>query len=72
MRDSITANLQLLFSERTNVGQDLTPDDYRCAIAGTVDNVTGDLLTRFVLSLPFGSIAVGAGELPILGTVTFV
>ncbi len=72
MRESITANLQLLFSERTNVSQDLTPDDYRCAIAGTVDNVTGELLTRFVLSLPFGTITVGAGELPVLGGVTFI
>ena len=71
MRDSITANLALMFAERTSVGQDLTPDDYRCAISGTVDNVTGQVLSRFILTSPTGTIAVGAGEIPVLGTITF-
>ncbi len=71
MRDSITANLQLLFAEGTNIAQDLTEDDYRCAIAGTVDNVTGEVLRQFLLTSPVGDIVVPVDSIAVLGTVTF-
>ena len=71
MQDSIIANLQLFFSEKPTIGQNLTPDDYRCAIAGTVDNVTGEILQQFSLISPVGDIIVGSDELAILGLVTF-
>jgi uncharacterized phage protein gp47/JayE len=72
MQTSIIENLKLFFSERTSVGQDLTSDEYRCAISGTIDIVTGEVLIQFVLSAPIGNIVVNDDEIPILGTVTFL
>lgn len=72
MQASIIDNLELLFSEGTRVGQTLTIDEYRCAISGTVDTVTGQVLSQFALVEPIINIVVSGDELPVLGDITFL
>jgi len=71
MRDAISANLRQFFDERTNVGSDVDEDAYRSAIFNTVDTVTGDLVQTFTLSSPSGDVTISAGEIGILGAVTY-
>lgn len=71
MHEAITANLQQLFDERVNVGEDVTEDAYRSAIFNTVDTTTGDIVSGFTLSAPSGDVAIADGEIGVLGTVAF-
>jgi uncharacterized phage protein gp47/JayE len=71
MRTAIEANLAQFYAERVNVGVNIDEDAYRAAIFGTVDTVTGDSLTTFTLSAPSGDIVIAAGEIGVLGTVSF-
>lgn len=70
MRIAIEENLEQFFTESTNIEEDVTEDQYRCAILGTVDPVTGDLLRTFNLVTPIGTISVGPGQIATLGTVS--
>ena len=70
MQDAIEANLQQFFEESTVVGQDIDEDAYRSVIKNTVDTQTGDIVDDFVLSVPSGDVAIAAGELGTLGTLT--
>jgi len=70
MRQSISDNLTLLFKEGTEVDQDLSEDDYRCAIKQSIDEF-GDPLVSFVLTSPTTDITISAGELAILGDITY-
>jgi hypothetical protein len=54
-----------------NVGEDLQSYSYISAIWQTVD-ASGAVVTDFTLSTPTTDIAIGAGELPVLGTITFI
>lgn len=71
MRTAVQANLQQLFSERVNVGEDVTEDAYRSAIFNTVDTVTGESMSTFTISAPSGDVAIADGQIGILGTVAF-
>lgn len=71
MQSAITANLQALFSESTNVGENLTAAAYISAIYQTIDPDTGDVVKTFSLSSPSGDISTGAGQLPVLGGISF-
>ncbi len=71
MKTAVENNLKELFDERTSVGVDVTEDEYKAAIFGTVDITTGDVLASFTLSAPTGNIVVAAGKIATLGAVTF-
>lgn len=71
MQAAISANLRQFFDERTSVGVNVDEDAYRSAIFNTVDTVTGDVVQTFTLSAPSGDIVIAAGEIGILGTVTY-
>jgi len=71
MQAAITANLQAFFEEETDVGEDVTADDYRCVINSTIDPATGTSPTGFTLTTPTGTISVADNELPVLGNVTY-
>jgi uncharacterized phage protein gp47/JayE len=71
MKTAVENNLKELFDERTSVGVDVMEDEYKAAIFGTVDTVTGDVLTSSSLSAPIGNIVIAAGEIGTLGAVTF-
>lgn len=71
MQAAITANLQALFAESTSVGTDLKSFSYTSAIYQTVDPETGDVVSDFTLSAPSGDVAIGAGQLPVLGGISF-
>jgi len=71
MRTAIEANLDELFSERTEIGVDVTEDSFRSAIFNTVDTETGERLVSFTLSAPAADITISAGEIGTLGTVAF-
>lgn len=71
MRDAVTANLEQFFQESTEVGVNIDSDAYRSAIFNTIDPTTGATVTTFVLSGPAGDITIAAGEIGILGSITF-
>lgn len=71
MQEAITANLEVLFEENTSVGNDLLEIAYQAAIFQTIDPETGSKVSSFTLSSPSGDITAAAGEIPVLGTVTF-
>lgn len=70
MRAAITANLQALFSDSTDISTPVLAYSYQSAIWQTVDE-TGALVKSFTLSTPSSTIAVTEGQLPILGTITY-
>ena len=72
LRDSINESLRLMMIDRTNVGIDLSREIIISTIANTLDNETGVYPTDFSLTLPSADVTINAGEIPILGTVTFV
>jgi len=71
MQTAINANLAQFFDERTDVGVNVDEDAYRAAVFNTVDTVTGDVVQTFSLSSPSGDIAIAAGEIGTLGSVTY-
>ncbi len=71
MQAAVTANLTALFQEATIVGNDLKAFSYNSAIYQTIDSETGAPLTDFVLSTPTTDISIGAGEIPVLGGITY-
>lgn len=71
MQAAITANIQALFQESTSVGVDLKAFSYNSAIYQTIDPETGDTVDDFVLSAPSGDVSVGAGELPVVGGISY-
>lgn len=71
MKDAVTASLRQFFAERTSVGVPVTEDQYRTAIFSTVDPATGLRIASFTLQTPVGTVAVTAGQIATLGTVSF-
>ena len=71
MQTAIESSLAAYFRDETAVGEDLTEAAYFSAIQNTVDPEAGVGVTSFPLSTPTGHVAIAAGELPILGTVSF-
>ena len=71
MQTAISANLRQFFDSRTSVGVNIDEDAYRAAIFNTVDTVTGDTVQTFALSTPAGDVVIAAGEIGILGTVSY-
>lgn len=72
MQAAIVENLKAFFRESTTVGSDLLEDAYRSVIYRTIDPETGISVRSFTLSAPISDINIFPGELPILGTVSFI
>lgn len=71
MKTAVEQNLVAFFAERTDVGADVVEEAYISAIFNTIDPTTGTLLESFTLSAPSGDIVVAAGEIAVLGNVSF-
>lgn len=71
LRDEIEKSLAQAFADIPQVGVNLSEDAYRSAIFTTRDPETGEPVTSFALTIPSGDIAVGQGNLAVLGTITF-
>jgi len=71
MQTSITNKLQEFFNNDTDVGVDITENEYICAIQSTIDTETGDSVQSFVLSTPSGDITIATGEVGVLGSITY-
>lgn len=71
MRLAIRASLEQFFEEAVDYGTDIDEDAYRCAIKDAWDSERRQGVRSFTLSTPTGTIAVGASELPVLGTITW-
>ena len=72
MKTSITNRLIDFFNNSTEVGVDITENQYKCAIQSTIDIETGETLSDFTLTTPTGDITIATGEIAVLGSVTFV
>ncbi len=71
LQTAIRESLKQLFIDETEVGEDLQEDAYRAAIFQTINPETGEFVQSFALSTPTTDIAIGPGQLPKLGTITF-
>lgn len=71
MRDAVGLQLQAFFEDTVEFEQDVTEAAYLGAIQNTQDLQTGDIIQSFSLTSPSGDIAVSAGEIAVLGSVTF-
>ena len=71
MQSAVNASLDAYFEDRTEVGKDLTENEYKSAIQNTIDQETNTFLSSFTLTSPIGDVSVASGELPVKGTVSF-
>lgn len=71
MRLAIEHRLRQFMAEQVELGQDITEDDYRCAIRETFDLERRVALASFTLSTPTAAIDIGPDEIPTLGTLTW-
>jgi uncharacterized phage protein gp47/JayE len=70
MREAIISNLDYLFLT-TKEGVDILEEDFLNAIINTVDTAAGAQLESFNLASPIGGVPISAGQLGVLGNVTF-
>lgn len=70
MRNAISATLEAFFADEVEIGQSITTEIYRAAIAQTQTDDDAQL-QAFTLSTPAGDITINADEIAILGDVTF-
>ena len=71
MRAAVTNSLTAFFLDDVEYEADVDEDKYRAAIINTFDSDTGDTLETFTLSLPAGDVSISAGEIGVLGVITF-
>lgn len=71
LRTAIRNNLIQFFEESTDVGANVTSDAYRSAIYQTINPKTGEFVGSFSLSNPAGDVSIAAGELAVLGNITW-
>lgn len=71
MRQSIANNLDVFFSENSNLGVDIQEISYQKAISDSIDLETGDVLQSFTLTAPIGTIVVATESLAVLGDITY-
>lgn len=69
MQDAIRATLDAFFADEVEIGQSITTEIYRAAIAQTVTD--SEVLQAFTISTPAADITINADEIAILGDVTF-
>lgn len=71
MKTSIRNQLVAFFQDSVTFEQDIPAPSYQGVIQNTRDIVTGERLQSFTLSSPTSAIVVAAGNIPVLGTITF-
>ena len=71
MKTSIQNQLIAFFQDSVTFETDIPAPSYQGAIQNTRDTVTGERLASFTLSSPTAAIVVAAGNIPVLGAVTF-
>lgn len=71
MRTAVVNTLTAFFQDKVNFEQDIREASFLGEIQNTQDLITGDFINSFTLSSPTADIVIGAGEIGILGTVTF-
>lgn len=71
MRTAIQAQLAAFFEDQVQFQVEINQNTYLAAIQNTQDPQTGDLVESFTLSAPTGNIAIGNGQIGVLGDVTF-
>ena len=71
MRTAIRNYLDAFFRDSVTFEVDITEATYLGAIQNTQDLTTGAFLQSFALAAPSGTIIIDAGEIAVLGTVTF-
>lgn len=71
MKTSIRNQLAAFFQDSVTFEQDIPAPRYQGVIQNTRDIVTGERLQSFTLSSPTAAIVVAAGNIPVLGTITF-
>lgn len=71
IRDAISQSLNVFFRQDTNVAENVLEDAYRSAIWNTVNPETGERIEQFSLVAPIGDVAIGDGEIGILGDINY-
>lgn len=71
MKTAINNAIKQFFDDNVDLGITLGLDKIKSAIQASFDLETGKQLDRYTLNMPDSDIVCGAGELPILGSVTF-
>lgn len=72
MKTAINNAIKQFFDDNVDLGITLGLDKIKSAIQASFDLETGKQLDRYTLNMPDSDIVCGAGELPILGSVTFL
>lgn len=71
MRTAVEDQLNAFFEDSVDFEEDVLEAAYLGAIQSTQDLQTGDFINSFALSAPSGDVAISAGEIGVLGSVTF-
>lgn len=71
MRNAVFNNLKAFFEDTVDFEKPVLQASYLGTIQNTQDLATGEFINSFSLLAPVGDIIIGAGEIAILGTVTF-
>jgi uncharacterized phage protein gp47/JayE len=71
MQDAIRDSLEQMFVSVPELAVNLSQDAYRSAIFQTINPETGEFVQSFSLATPTGDIAIGAGQLAVLGDINF-
>lgn len=71
MKDAVRAELNAFFTDKIDFETSIPLESLYGAISNAQSIVTGDSISTFALSAPAAPIVITAGQLAVLGTVTF-
>lgn len=71
LKNAVKANLIQFFKDQSEQGKNILKVAYDSAIYNTVDPVTGEQVTDFLLANPTSDIGISEGEIGVLNDVTF-
>jgi uncharacterized phage protein gp47/JayE len=71
MKTAIKNSIKQLFDENVDLEVGLSLDKIKSAIQNYFDLETGKALSSYDLVLPYADVAIGEGELAILGEISF-
>jgi uncharacterized phage protein gp47/JayE len=71
MQNAINASLDIFFQQKTEVGKDISKNEYISAIQNTIDIETGEFIDNFTLTTPTADpIVMPIGQIGFKGTVS--
>ena len=70
MREAVESNILAFFQDKVELEQNVELDPIRGAIENTVDPITGQEITSFVLNQPSSTVTVGDNSIARPGTIT--